>query len=124
MSRVLMFSHVKIFLDKKQFTFGPGIRIWEIAKALRKKGHKITIVEKNRKIVGFRIAGIAKGSALHAIGLRNDDVVVAVNGYKLTSIDEVLLAVSALKFAKKYRVDLLRGGKRRSLYYRVETSKK
>ncbi|AJF61821.1 TPA: glycosyltransferase [Candidatus Woesearchaeota archaeon] len=46
MSKIIMFSHKKVFSDGK--TFGPSIRLWELAKALTKKGHKVTIAEKDR----------------------------------------------------------------------------
>jgi membrane-associated protease RseP (regulator of RpoE activity) len=106
----------------------PGTYVIEeaLASDARKQPRKYTRgasahpVEKDGKIVGFRILGVGQGSALSAIGIRNGDVVLAVNGYELKTMDQVLLAVSALRFAKKYRVDLLRGGGRRSLYYRVQ----
>jgi len=47
MSKIVMFSHKPVF--KNGMTSGPGIRIYEIAKALQKKGHEITIYEKNSK---------------------------------------------------------------------------
>ncbi len=78
------------------------------------------IAERRGEPAGFKLNRIGKTSPLHVIGLRNGDVVRAVNGYELKSVDEVLLAVAALRFAKKYRVDILRNSQRRSFYYRVE----
>jgi len=47
MSRIIMFSHRPIF--QKELVSGPGIRVFEIAKALQKKGHFVCIAEPERK---------------------------------------------------------------------------
>ena len=47
MSRVILFSYTKVFVGG--IAFGPTIRIFEIAKALKKKGHKVVIAEPGRK---------------------------------------------------------------------------
>ncbi len=44
MAKVFMLAHFCVSPDS--ITFGPGIRIWEIAKALVKKGHAVTICQK------------------------------------------------------------------------------
>ncbi len=83
------------------------------------RGARAELEEQNGQPIGYRLTGIRKGSPLHAAGFRNGDVLTNVNGHKLTSADEAILAAAALKFADKYRVDLLRRDKRRYLYYRV-----
>lgn len=45
MAKVFMLAHFSVTPDS--LTFGPGIRIWEIAKALNKKGHAVTICQKS-----------------------------------------------------------------------------
>jgi general secretion pathway protein C len=82
-------------------------------------GARADMVEKNGRSVGFRVSGISKKSALYAAGIRNGDVLTNVNGHKLTSVDEAVLAAASLRFSDKYRVDLLRGDQKRYLYYRV-----
>lgn len=47
MARVILFSHRPVF--KENLISGPGIRIFEIAKSLQKKGHKVTIAEKGNE---------------------------------------------------------------------------
>ena len=69
---------------------------------------------------GFRIQRIAPGSALHAVGLRSGDVIESVNGHPLKSLEKVMLAVAVLRNASRFRLDIRRGGARRSLYYKVE----
>lgn len=46
MSKVIIFPHKKIFLS--EMTFGPAIRLFQIAKVLARKGHDVTIAEKKR----------------------------------------------------------------------------
>lgn len=76
-------------------------------------------MNKDGRLLGFQIFGIRKGDPLHALGFRDGDLLASVNGYKLDSVENAALAASALRFAEKYRVDLLRGGGLRSFYYRV-----
>ena len=47
MSKIILFSHRPVF--QKGLTSGPGIRIFEIAKALAEKGHKVSLAEKERE---------------------------------------------------------------------------
>ncbi len=81
---------------------------------------RTVIAERRGEPAGFKLGGIQRSDVLYAIGLRNGDIVTAVNGHELKSIDEVLVAVTALRFSKQYRVDILRNNKPRSFYYRVE----
>jgi hypothetical protein len=82
-------------------------------------GVRARLVSDNGKPLGFQLAGVSPRSAVHAIGLRNGDVLLAVNGFKLRSIDEAVLAATSLRFADKFRVDVKRGAQSRSFYYRV-----
>lgn len=79
------------------------------------------IAEVNGKPAGFRLRGIRSKSALFVLGLRNNDILTAVNGFSLKTIDEALLAAGAAKFADKLRVDILRNGRKKSIYCRVST---
>jgi type II secretory pathway component PulC len=83
------------------------------------KGVRSVLVAKNGTPVGFQLFGISSQSALFAVGLRNGDILTSVNGYTLGTIDKALLAVAALKTARQFRVDLIRGDGNVSLYYRV-----
>jgi len=48
MTRVLCFSYERLFYPNGILS-GPGYRLWEIASALQRKGHKITIAELDHK---------------------------------------------------------------------------
>jgi glycosyltransferase involved in cell wall biosynthesis len=47
MSRIIIFSYEEVFPEYG--SSGPSIRNWEIAKALTRRGHKVTIAEKEHK---------------------------------------------------------------------------
>lgn len=68
--------------------------------------------------VGFRIR-LRGNEALRAIGIEDGDVVTAVNGRPLRSVDEVIVAAAALRFSDRFRLDVLRGDQKLSFYYRV-----
>jgi C-terminal processing protease CtpA/Prc len=80
------------------------------------------LAELDGKPVGFRLLRVGQGSPVHALGLRNGDVLTAVNGQELKTIDGALVAVTSLRFSDKFRLDILRRGTKRSLYYRVDKS--
>lgn len=73
--------------------------------------------------IGFQLKNISKRSYLHSLGLRNKDILVAINGHPLNSIENVSLAVASFKYATQFRLDYLRKNKRRSLYYKVVAEK-
>ncbi len=60
---------------------------------------------------GFKLAGIARGSLAHDIGLRNGDVLTAVGGKPLDSIDDALALLPLLRSASNVHVTLSRKGK-------------
>ncbi|MCP4605201.1 MAG: hypothetical protein GY847_32570 [Proteobacteria bacterium] len=81
---------------------------------------RVRIVERDGEPAGFEVRGIRVGSLLHAIGVRSGDVISAVNGHSLKSVDEALLAVAAVRSSDRFRVDIMRSGSPRSLYYLVK----
>jgi glycosyltransferase involved in cell wall biosynthesis len=46
MSRVILFAYTKVFVGG--VAFGPTVRVFEIAKALKKRGHEVVIAEPDR----------------------------------------------------------------------------
>ncbi len=96
-----------------------------LAEAARKtpmkfvRGVAAKLTQKDGLPIGFRLSGIRPGSALFALGLANGDVLLGVNGFALKSIEEAILAAGAAKFADKFRVDILRRGRKHAVYYRV-----
>lgn len=82
-------------------------------------GVKAVIAQKGDAPIGFRLFGIHPDSVLYAVGLRNGDILMAVNGFELKSLDQALRAAGVAKFANKFRIDILRNGTKHALYCRV-----
>lgn len=71
------------------------------------------------KADGFQVGGIRCGNDLHAAGLRNGDVVHAVNGRPVRSIPEAIWAYTKLRKADEIEVEITRKGARRTLTFQM-----
>ena len=69
--------------------------------------------------VGFRLKNIKKNSCLRDIGLRNNDVLIAINGHSLNSVENVTLAIASFQKATRFRLDLLRKKQKQLFYYKI-----
>lgn len=70
-------------------------------------------------VAGFRLAGVSRG-ALGRLGLRDGDVLTAINGVSVDSADAALGAFQRLRSAGSLRVTVVRGGGPVTLHYRIE----
>jgi len=59
---------------------------------------------------GYRLSGIRRGSIPDHIGLKNGDIIQAVAGLPLTSMEETMEAYHALKDAERFEVVVVRRG--------------
>lgn len=74
----------------------------------------------NGEPAGFRVVGIDKDSVFEELGLRQEDVIVAVNGVSVRNIQEALAAYRSFRSAPAVRLDLLRGGREVSLDFSIQ----
>ena len=74
----------------------------------------------NGEPAGFRVVGIDKDSVFEELGLRREDVIVAVNGVSVRNIQEALAAYRSFRSAEAVRLDLLRGGREVSLDFSIQ----
>lgn len=63
----------------------------------------------NGRVVGFRLAEVADSSLFARMGLKRDDVIQAVNGYRIRSYEEGLDAFQRLRRASEALVEVKRG---------------
>ncbi len=70
---------------------------------------------RNGRTIGFRVSSVRPDGLIAAAGLRNEDVVLAINGYRLSSPDKAMLAYAKLRFANHYAIDIERHGRRMTL---------
>jgi len=74
----------------------------------------------NGQQTGFRVVEIQDGSVFHDLGLEREDVIRAVNGTPLRTIDDALKAYSNLKSARSFQLDLLRRGRPLTIDFSVQ----
>ena len=64
---------------------------------------------------GVVVIGIVRGGPAHRAGLQPGDVIVSIDGRKITEAREALLAISSRKPGDRIRLEVLRGDKPRTL---------
>jgi S1-C subfamily serine protease len=69
---------------------------------------------------GFRVSAIRRGTALDLLGFDNGDVVHAVNGRPVTSVEQAMDAYASLHDAAQWRFDITRRGEQISLLVPVQ----
>ncbi len=69
------------------------------------------------KAEGFRIGGLRCGNDAHEAGLRNGDVIHAVNGRAVKNIPQALLVYAKVRGSDTVEVEVTRKGQRRTLKY-------
>lgn len=66
-------------------------------------------------IVGFRLYQIDQDSIFSKGGMKDDDIIIALNGLKLNSVAGAISTLKSLKEATTIEVDILRGGETKSI---------
>lgn len=74
----------------------------------------------NGKMQGFSITEIVPGSLYQQAGLRNNDIVISVNGEKITGAQQAMGLYSTLKSASALDLELIRAsGVRETIHYDI-----
>jgi general secretion pathway protein C len=74
----------------------------------------------NGQPVGFRLQSIRSGSIFSAIGIRNGDVIVGVNGTTIDSPQRALELYQALLQQNEVNVEIRRRGRDQTLRYQIQ----
>lgn len=69
---------------------------------------------------GFRLRNIKKNSMFTKMGIKSNDVVLRINGYRFTSPQKALEAYSNLLYARQLSVTVMRGGKPVRMTYSIK----
>jgi hypothetical protein len=75
------------------------------------KGFRAVPYTQDGKTIGVKVFAVRPTSFVGRIGLRNGDLLKAINGYELTSIDKVLEVYGKLAEATAFELELERRGK-------------
>lgn len=82
-------------------------------------GARVSPISKNGKLEGLRLFGVKAGSVAGALGLRNGDVLEAVNGTKIESANTLLTLYSQLEQLNNVELAGTRRGKPLTLMLRL-----
>ena len=67
------------------------------------------------EVDGFRVSGMRQGGLGLSCGLVNGDVLHAVNGHGLQTVQDAMEAYNAVKGSQELRLELSRGGTRQEV---------
>jgi len=87
--------------------------------ALARMGRAIPHRGADGQIDGYRLSGIRRNSLGQKIGIKNGDIVHAVNGHPLTSMQGAMAAYQALQSDSSFSFEVTRRGQRMNLEYEV-----
>jgi len=76
--------------------------------------------KKGGQYIGYRLYRIRTTGPLKPLGLRNNDVVTAVNGMSITSPDQALKAFNTLQTASTIELEIERKGKPMTIEYEIQ----
>lgn len=69
---------------------------------------------------GIRVVSVDRGSLPEKIGILPNDIIQEINGYKLTTNEDIGKAYETLKNANRFEVKILRKGTPRTLYFEIK----
>jgi general secretion pathway protein C len=81
---------------------------------------RIVPTTQNGKPIGLKVYAIRPGKLWARLGLKNGDLVRAINGTALSSPDNALEVYSSLRTASALTIDITRGGKSVVLNYTIK----
>lgn len=79
--------------------------------ALLAKQARIVPKQKDNEVLGYKLYGIRRGSLPKLLGLKNGDMLTAVNGEDLKSMDKAMALYTKLRRASNLSVSIERKGK-------------
>ncbi len=93
-----------------------------VLESLKDMGHILTDARLTPKVQGgmvqgFIVTDIKPRGIFDAIGLKNGDILIRVNGYKIDSPRKAVQVLSALRGETKIDLDLIRNGRKKSFHY-------
>jgi general secretion pathway protein C len=69
---------------------------------------------------GLSLAGVAPGSIFAQMGIRNGDVLQAVDGQPIQSVDDIVNLYQSLKSAEDIAIQVRRGGRIEDIRYKIQ----
>ena len=82
-------------------------------------GARVRPVSADGKVAGFKVYAIRRQSLLAALGVKNGDIIEAVNGMELTTPDKLLEIYARLREADNFEVRVARAGNPVTMRYAI-----
>jgi len=102
-----------VFVKRKEIDF--------YAKNLNQIWKSIKIKEqiKNKRLQGFKVTWIKKGSIFDKLGLKKDDLITGVNNKKFKSISQVFKLYNNMQKMDNLKLTIMRGNEEKELEYEI-----
>ena len=102
-----------VFVKRKEIDF--------YAKNLNQIWKNIKIKEQivNKRLQGFKVTWIKKGSIFDKLGLKKDDVITGVNNKKFKSISQVFKLYNNMQKMDNLKLTIMRGNEEKELEYEI-----
>ncbi len=72
------------------------------------------------QVLGMKVEGVDKGSVIEQAGIKDKDVVTAINNQKIDSYQKALQVFKKVRKSSEIKISLLREGKPKQLCYKFE----
>ena len=83
------------------------------------KNIKIKEIIKNKRLKGFKVTWVKKGSLFAKLGLVKDDIIVGVNGKTLRSVSQVFKIYNNMDKMDSLKLKIMRNNQEKELEYEV-----
>ena len=107
-------GETKFTIDEETFN-----KILENPDKLASQIRAVPKTDEGGKVIGYRLSGIKRSSLFRKLGIKNGDVVHAVNGNELTSISSALAAFESLQSERSFKFDVTSRKKKQTYEYEV-----
>ena len=102
-----------VFVKRKEINY--------YAKNIKQIWKNIKIKEqiKNKRLQGFKVTWIKKGSIFDKLGLKKDDLITGVNNKKFKSISQVFRLYNNMQKMDNLKLSIMRGNEEKELEYEI-----
>lgn len=83
------------------------------------KNVKIKEIIKDKRLQGFRVEWVKKGSVFEKVGLRKDDIIVGANNKKFKSLSQVFKLYNNMEKIDSMKLTVIRDNQERELEYEI-----
>ncbi|HQQ06885.1 MAG TPA: PDZ domain-containing protein, partial [Candidatus Omnitrophota bacterium] len=84
------------------------------------KKMKIQPYSQADQVLGMKVEGVDKGSLIEQAGIKDKDVLTAINNQKIDSYQKALQVFKKVRKSSEIKITLLREGKPKQLCYKIE----